>query len=237
MLVCMTGPLHVTRQAFACVDLLGPLNDVELHNAPARLYVTGYPHLLREFRRVAIVGSRDASELGLRRAQRLAHFLVEHDIAVVSGLARGIDTAAHAASLGGGGRTIGVLGTPLDQCNPRSNEELQARIGAEHLLVSQFPIGQTVQRSHFVLRNRTMALISHASVIVEAAESSGSLSQGWEALRIGRPLFLMRSLVEDTNLAWPRKMIDYGALVLTEPEELLAELPREPRFMAEDAPF
>jgi DNA processing protein len=222
----MDASPHVVRRTFGATELLGPMNDVELRNAPAQLYVTGHPELVRTGRRVAIVGSRDASELGLRRAARLAHALVEQQITVVSGLARGIDTAAHRAAIERGGRTVAVLGTPLDQCNPRANEPLQNEIGARHLLISQFAIGQPTQRSHFVLRNRTMALVSHASVIVEAGEGSGSLSQGWEALRLGRPLFLMKSLFDNPALKWPTEMLDYGALILSEPEELLAELPQ-----------
>ena len=74
-------------------------------------------------------------------------------------------------------------------------------------------------------RNRLMALISDASVIVEASDGSGSLSQGWEALRLGRPLFLMASILDHRDLAWPKTMIEYGAMVLRSPEELLAVLP------------
>lgn len=233
----MSDPEHVQRQAFSPVDLLGPLNDVELRNAPARLFATGRIELLRRGRRVAIVGSRDASETGLNRARRLARILAEHNICVVSGLARGIDTAAHEGAMERSGTTIAVLGTPLDQCNPRSNAALQAEIGARHLLVSQFAIGEQVQRHHFVLRNRTMALISHASVIVEAGEGSGSLSQGWEALRLARPLFLMKSVVENPALNWPKEMLDYGATVLAEPDDLLTELPPALEVEPHDVPF
>jgi DNA processing protein len=82
-----------------------------------------------------------------------------------------------------------------------------------------------------------MALISNASVIVEAGEGSGSLSQGWEALRLGRPLFLLKSLIEDVALAWPKEMLNYGAMVLSSPEELLAELPPPSERIPHDAPF
>ena len=75
------------------------------------------------------------------------------------------------------------------------------------------------------MRNRTMALISHASVIVEAGESSGSLHQGWEALRLGRPLFLMRSVVENETLRWPKEMLEYGASILTKTEDVLNVIP------------
>jgi DNA processing protein len=217
--------------------LIGPLNDVERRNAPAFLYATGRPDLLRHGRRVAIVGAREASDLGLRRAAKLAQSLTKAGITVVSGLARGIDTAAHVAAMQSGGSTIAVLGTPLDACNPPSNATLQAQIGAEHLLVSQFARGEPVRRHNFIIRNRTMALVSDASVIVEAGEGSGSLSQGWEALRLGRPLFLMRSIVENSALEWPKTMMNYGARMLSEPEELLSALPAESIRFPIDAPF
>lgn len=233
----MGSPNHVERLSITPVELLGPLNAVEQRNAPKTLYVTGNLDLVRQGRRVAIVGSREASEPALRRAMRLAHLLAEGGITVVSGLARGIDTAAHRAAIDRGGSTIAVLGTPLDQCTPRSNERLQSEIGAGHLLISQFAIGEPVNKSSFVLRNRTMALVCDASVIVEAGEGSGSLSQGWEALRLGRPLFLMKSVVDNHALAWPRKMLDYGAMVLAEPADLLAALPPALNVQPEDAPF
>ena len=95
----------------------------------------------------------------------------------------------------------------------------------DHLVVSQFPSGYPTTKKNFPLRNRTMALICDASVIVEASDGSGSLSQGWEALRLGRPLFLMASILDQGHLVWPRTMLDYGAMVLRTPDDLLAQLP------------
>lgn len=233
----MKPPERVTGEAFAPEEVLGPLNDVERRHAPKQLYMSGWPELLRDRHRVAIVGSRDASELALRRAQRLAHELAAREVCVTSGLARGIDTAAHTAAIERGGRTVAVIGTPLDQCNPRSNAGLQSEIATKHLVVSQFPLGQPVHRSNFVLRNRTMALVSHASVIAEAGESSDSLSQGWEMLRLGRSLLLMKSVVDNPALAWPRQMLENGAQVLERTEDLLEQLPQLPSSEPVDAPF
>ena len=218
-------------------DLIGPLNEVERRHAPAWLYVSGRTQLLRERRRVAIVGSRKASEDGLKRAARVARILVGQSVIVVSGLAEGIDAAAHRAAIHHSGDTIAVIGTPLDRAYPSSNAELQREIARDHLVVSQFPIGHSVQRHYFVMRNQTMALLSDVSVIIEAGEGSGTLSQGWEALRLGRPLFLLKSVVDDPGLSWPAKMLDYGALVLAEPEDLLASLPPEGLREPLDAPF
>ncbi|MCY2959175.1 MAG: DNA-processing protein DprA [Planctomycetota bacterium] len=219
------------------VAALGQLNDVELRNAPDILFLAGDPGLLRSGPRVAIVGARKASREGQLRAMRLARVLVDHGITIVSGLAEGVDTAAHLAAIDRGGRTIAVLGTPLSRAYPASNQDLQERIRREHLLVSQFPEDEPVHRHNFVLRNRTMALIAHASVIVEASDTSGSLSQGREALRLGRPLFLMKSVLDDPRLAWPREMMHFGAHVLAEPEDVLCELPPERFAAAIDAPF
>lgn len=218
-------------------DLVGPFNEVERKHAPAWLYLAGDADILRKGRRVAIVGSRKASDEGLKRAARLARILVEQDFFVLSGLAEGIDTAAHRSAIHAGGRTIAVIGTPLDRAYPPSNATLQDEIAREHALVSQFPVGRPVQRQNFVLRNRTMALLADASVIIEAGEGSGSISQGWEALRLGRPLFLARSVVENAALTWPAKLLDYGANVLSEPDDLLVSLPPRGYRDSLDAPF
>lgn len=201
------------------------MNSFEAKHAPEALYLRGDLDLLRSGPKVAIVGSRKASPDGLKRARKLARGLVEHGVTIVSGLAEGIDTAAHTAAIEAGGRTIAVIGTPLDRYYPRKNAALQDKIAAEHLLVSQFAPGVETARFHFPMRNRTMALISDASVIIEAGESSGTKSQGWEALRMGRPLFLVRSVVENPSLSWPKKMVDYGAGVLRRTEDLLGSLP------------
>jgi DNA processing protein len=145
-------------------------------------------------------------------------------VVVVSGLALGVDTLAHSQTIELGGRTIAVLGTPLDQVFPRQNEALQRFISREHLVVSEFAPGVVVSRGNFPRRNRTMALIADASVIIEAGDGSGTLSQGWEALRLGRPLFLLQSLLE-ADLKWPREMLDYGASVLTHVDDLMKVLP------------
>ncbi len=191
--------------------LLGPLNQVEQKNAPRSLFVAGDIGVLRQGARVSIVGSRRASAAGVERARTLAERLVARGAVVVSGLAAGIDTAAHEGAMAAGGRTIAVLGTPLDRTYPPENRVLQERIMAEHLAVSQFPPGAPASRKNFPMRNRTMALVSHATVIVEAGGKSGTIHQGWEALRLGRPLYLMEELLGDEALGWPQEMASYGA--------------------------
>lgn len=219
----LTALVHVKPELIE--ELVGPLTELERLNVPRELYVAGDRSLLRATSKVSIVGSRRASEDGLRRAAKLARILAEHQVVVISGLAEGIDAAAHRSAIDNGGRTVAVIGTPLDQAYPAKNATLQAEIAAKHLLVSQFGPGTAVQRQNFPIRNRTMALLVDASVIVEADNTSGSLSQGWEALRLGRSLFIMKSILDRTHLEWPSKMLNYGAQVLDDPDALLEGLP------------
>jgi len=145
----------------------------------------------------------------------------------VSGLAAGIDTAAHTAAIEAGGHTVAVLGTPLDQAYPRENAALQAVIGRDHLLVSQFAENSKVTPKNFPMRNRTMALLCDATVIIEAGPTSGTLHQGWEALRLGRLLFLTEAVVQNAWLTWPAQMMHYGAQTLSEAnlERVIENLP------------
>jgi DNA processing protein len=195
-------------------ELLGPLNEVEQKNAPPRLFYAGDTALLKTAPRVSLVGSRKASARGLETARTLAESFARLGAIVVSGLAEGIDTAAHTGAITARGRTIAVLGTPLTEVFPAKNRALQERIMGEHLALSQFAPRSVTQRKNFPMRNRTMALISDATIIVEAAEKSGSLHQGWEALRLGRPLFVLEAMHEDSALSWPKEMERYGAQVL-----------------------
>jgi DNA processing protein len=207
------------------VRVMGGLNEYERRHAPEQLFACGDVALLQTSARVAVVGSRKASLPGRKRVERLVSGLVDHGVVIVSGLAAGIDTAAHEETLKRGGRTIAVLGTPLDEVHPAANASLQLRLMKEHLVVTQFPIGHPTLRSNFPRRNRTMALLCDASVIVEAGESSGTLSQGWEALRLNRPLFILKSVFENSNLTWPDEMQKYGAQVLEDLEQILDRLP------------
>lgn len=207
-------------------EVLGELNPIETRHAPPRLFCLGDVSLLQRAPRISIVGSRKASQDGLRRALKLARRLVDRDAVVVSGMAEGIDTIAHTAAMEAGGKTIAVLGTPLDKPYPKSNLSLFNRICDGHLAVTQFAIGRPTHPRDFPVRNRTMALLSHATVIVEAKDDSGSLHQAWEALRLGRPLFFAASMLK-SDLKWPAELQRYGAEVLDDAtlDELFERLP------------
>ncbi|MDX0840013.1 DNA-processing protein DprA [Sinorhizobium medicae] len=173
---------------------------------------------ITETRCVAVVGSRGASDDGIRRAKRLAKELVERDFTVVSGLAKGIDAAAHSAAIERGGRTISVVGTPLGQCYPKENRDLQEKIAREHLLISQVPVirysRQAPQhnRLFFPERNVTMSALTEATIIVEAGETSGTLTQARAALHQGRKLFILDSCFNRTDITWPAKYEAEGAV-------------------------
>jgi DNA processing protein len=174
---------------------------------------------------VAIVGTRDVSPEGAARARKLARQLVAHDIVVVSGLARGVDTAALTAAIETGGHVIGVIGTPLEQVNPVANAALQEEIARHHLLVSQFASGVPVKRGNFPERNKLMAALSDATVIIEAGDTSGTLHQAAECVRLGRRLFITRSTMEDASLHWPQKFKPYpNVATMSSVEDVLAGL-------------
>ena len=208
-------------------SLFDSLTDVEYKYAPKELFYQGNLDLLTTERRVSVVGSRNMSKNGAIRAKILTEALVKNNIIVVSGLAKGIDTIAHETAIRNGGKTIAVLGTPLDQVYPKENSVLLEKIKREHLAISQFPIGYPMGKRNFPMRNQTMALISDATIIVEANENSGTRHQGWEALRLGRQLFILQNVAEDPNLTWPRQMLDYGARVLFREDlnEIVADIP------------
>jgi DNA processing protein len=201
--------------SFSYQKLFESFTDLEKKYAPQNLYVEGDASLLYSGLKVSIVGSRKPSAQGIEDAQCLAKTLVNHGSIVLSGLAEGIDTVAHETAIANGGKTIAVLGTPLDISYPSKNANLLADIKQNHLAVSQFSTGYPIKKENFPMRNRTMALLSDATIIVEASEKSGTRHQGWEALRLGRVIFIMKSVIENKELSWPREMVKHGAQELT----------------------
>ena len=218
-------------------DLLGPLNEMERKHAPEQLWIGGDASIFEMGTLVSVVGSRSASPKGIKRARRLAKELVDRGIVVVSGLARGIDTVAHETAMDCGGRTVAVLATPLDRVAPPGNAALQQRIIRDHVAVTQFRPGTPVQKMNFTIRNRTMALLSVATIIVEAGPNSGTRHQGWEAIRLGRPLFFLESAVTSADARWIHELREYGAEVLND-ENLSRSLEDVPtRTLGEALPF
>ena len=181
---------------------------------------------LTETRCVAVVGTREPTEDGLERARRTARELVDKGFTVVSGLASGIDTAAHTEALENGGRTIAVIGTPLGEYYPPENKELQNQIAQKFLLISQVPVlrysKQAVpqNRLFFPERNVTMSALTEATIIVEAGETSGTLTQARAALHQNRRLFILNSLFERSDLTWPANFESRGAIRVRSPDDI-----------------
>ena len=178
--------------------------------APPYLFLKGNVNLLNE-KSVCVVGSRNASNESIQKTEKIVKSLIKRNIVVNAGLAKGIDTATHAAALNNGGKTIAVIGTPINQFYPKENRELQERIEKDGLLVSQFPPCNPVNRWNFPTRNGVMSGISLATIIMEAGETSGALKQADYALKQGRDVLIPKSAVDSTLISWPRKSIDKGA--------------------------
>ncbi len=185
------------------------------------LYYSGNLDLLST-RSVAIVGSRVPSENGLKRTKKLTELFVKDNFTIVSGLAKGVDTMAHKTAISCKGKTIAVIGTPLNHVYPKENAGLQSQIASEHLLVSQVPFCRYDQqtfhgnRLFFPERNKTMSALTEATVIVEASETSGTLIQAQAAINQGRKLFILDSCFQREDLRWPKKFEAQGAVRVKE---------------------
>lgn len=174
---------------------------------------------------VSVIGARDVSAEGGARASRISRELAIAGVVVVSGLAKGVDAAAHMAAIAAGGKTIAVIGTSIDKAYPVENASLQEEIYNKHLLISQFHFGQRTYPSDFPKRNRLMAALSDGSVIVEASDTSGTLHQASECVRLGRWLFLLRSVVENDKLTWPSRFLHYPkTVVVTNVQDVLSRV-------------
>jgi DNA processing protein len=204
-------------QVLSVFDPEYPENLRAVNDRPPLIFVAG--ELRRsDARSVAVIGSRQASPAGLARAQEISGQLVAHGYTVTSGLAAGIDSAAHLTALDGGGRTIAVIGTGVLKCYPRQNEALQRRIAREGAVVSRFWPEAPPTRKSFPLRNAVMSGISLATVIVEASQTSGARTQARLALAHGRPVLLTEALLSQD---WARQLaMRPGTHVLSSPAAL-----------------
>ncbi len=200
--------------------------------APREIFFEGNFELLLKSPKVSVVGSRNVSTEGAKRTKIICQELVKRNITIVSGLAQGVDTIAHTVGLQG--KTIAVLGTPLHIASPVSNTALLDTIKKKHLAISQFPVGSKVYPSNFPARNKTMALISDATIIIEASEKSGTQHLAWEAIRLGRQVFILENVLQ-ANINWAAKALEYGAIVMNRQNfgdilDYIAEIILEPVF-------
>ncbi|MBL7034040.1 MAG: DNA-protecting protein DprA [Candidatus Delongbacteria bacterium] len=194
----------------------------QIHSPPAQLFYRGQRELLQQ-PLWGIVGTRNASRAGREICRRFAREIAARGVVVVSGLARGIDTAAHQGALDGGS-TIAVLGTGLDSAFPAENRELQDRIGVEGLLLSEFPPGAAVQGSNFPRRNRIVAGLVPGVLVGEAPVRSGALITARLALEENREVYALPGCIGDKRYAGNLHLLQQGALLAVEPEDLLTAL-------------
>ena len=200
-----------------------PANLREVHDRPPALFVAGRL-LAADARSVAVIGSRRASRTGLAAAAAFAGDLAGAGFVVVSGLAAGIDTAAHHAALAARMRTIAVIGTGLRHHYPPQNAELQARLASEHAVVSQFWPDAPPRPEAFPARNAVMSGLSRATVVIEAGARSGARVQIGHALAHGRPVFLHERVVAQS---WARELAGRpNVRVVSAADEIAAVLQR-----------
>ncbi len=190
---------------------------------PPVLWLRGTPALGAQ-RSVAIVGTRAASASALRFAHELATACARANLCVVSGLARGVDGAAHRGALDAHGATIGVLGTGVDIAYPPSHRALQREIATDGLLLSEIPIGERGHAGTFPQRNRLIAALSEITVVVEAGRESGALITARVAQELGRTVCAVPGSVHAPECAGSNALIQAGAQVLLSPDDLLSEL-------------
>ncbi len=200
-----------------------PANLKEIRDPPAVLFCLGTLEP-RDLVAVAVVGSRAASPGGMLFTERLCHDLASCGVTVVSGLAVGIDGAAHRGALRAGGRTIAVLGCGIDFPYPRPHESLRSEIAGSGALLSEFLLGTPPAPGHFPQRNRIISGLSLGVVVVEAAQRSGSLITARFALEQGREVFAVPGMARHFRSVGPHGLLRQGAKLVESAEDILEEI-------------
>lgn len=218
------------RAMAACGARLVTLEDpdypprlAEIYDPPLLLFVRG-ELLESDSRAVSIVGTRRPTPYGIRMAEQFARELAVRGVTVISGMAAGIDAAAHRGAIEAGGRTIAVLGSGVDVPYPSENEPLMRRIVEHGCVVSQFAMGVQPARTHFPYRNRIISGMSLGSLIVEAPLQSGALITARQAAEQGREVFAIPGHVGVRNSEGPHALIREGAKLVEKVEDILVEL-------------
>ena len=207
--------------SFSILDEIYPWDLSEIYNPPALFFYQGNIDLL-ELPKVAVVGSRDSSKLGNQSVQKIIKEL-NNELIIVSGLARGIDTAAHMAALQNGGRTIAVIGTGLDVFYPKANKKLQSYIGKNHLVLSEYGPGEQPLKFHFPERNRIIAGLCRGVIVAEAKMRSGSLITCERAMEEGRDVFAIPGSILDGKSDGCHHLIQEGAKCIMSGSDVLSE--------------
>ncbi len=195
----------------------------EIHDPPILLFIRG-KDIPVGLPLVAVVGSRNATYYGLKASERFGLGLGQSGVGVVSGLARGIDAAAHWGCLRGGGHTVGVLGTGIDVIYPRENQKLFEAVCERGTLVSEFPPGTPPEPRNFPIRNRIISGMSKGVVIVEATKRSGSLITAGMALEQGREVFAVPGSIDSFKSTGTHSLLKQGARLAENSDDVLEEL-------------
>ena len=195
----------------------------QISNPPLLLYVDGNPDLLH-LPALAIVGSRNPTKAGERSAFEFAQHLASMGFAIISGLAQGIDTAAHRGALAAGGSTIAFLGHGIDRIYPASNQKLAEEIAASGALVSEFPLGTHPRKELFPQRNRLISGASLGTVVIEAARRSGSLITARLAAEQGREVFALPGSIHNPLARGCHQLIRQGAKLVETADDIVSEL-------------
>ncbi|MCL4216936.1 MAG: DNA-processing protein DprA [Candidatus Hydrogenedentes bacterium] len=212
-----------------------PLLLAEIYDPPLVLFVRGQM-LNPDENCVGIVGTRRASPYGLRMAEKFGRELASRNITVVSGLAAGVDAAAHRGAMEAGGRTIAVLGCGVDVVYPRQNEALMERMCQEQTVVSQFFMGMGPIAGNFPYRNRIISGMSLGTLIVEAPRRSGALITAKQAAEQGREVFAIPGQIGVQNSEGPHLLIQEGAKLVQTVEDILVELELDQELRVSAAP-
>lgn len=211
-------------QIIAYTDKKYPENLARLNDAPPVIYAIGNIELLQNTPAIAIVGARNASIAGRKMASHLAYDLTLNGVTVISGLARGIDSAAHKGALYANeqkGTTIAVVGTGVDEVYPKENQELYEQICKQGLIISEFAIGTQAQISNFPRRNRIISALSDGVVVVEAGLHSGSLITARLALEQGKEIFAVPGSPTENRSLGPNQLIKDGAILTESANDIL----------------
>jgi DNA processing protein len=219
----MTWAEQAGNSVVALSDAGYPGLLLEIPDPPPLLYARGRIELLAKAG-LAVVGSRNATAQGLRDAERFARAFSEAGLTIVSGLAQGVDAAAHRGGLAASGSTIAVVGTGCDVLYPKGNSLLAERIAVEGLLLSEFPLGTPALPHNFPRRNRLISGLSRGCLVVEAAIASGSLITARSAAEQGRDVFAIPGSIHSPLSKGCHALIKSGAKLVESAEDVLAEL-------------
>ncbi len=213
-----------THHLLTLADASYPRALLDLPDAPPLLYAVGDVAAAQAPRRLAIVGSRNPTPQGTDNAQAFARALAAQGVCVVSGLAAGIDAAAHRGALAGGGPTVAVVGTGIDRVYPARHRALAHAIAAQGCVLSEWPLGTPPLPAHFPRRNRLIAALGHGTLVVEAALGSGSLITAELATQLGREVFAIPGSIHSPLARGCHALIRQGAKLVETVEHITEEL-------------